>query len=116
MSVKLTELAIFTDAVAETTAFYQRLLGCAPVHQEEGFALFQSDGFQVVIHRTYSADESELPGESHAGFTVPDLDAAVRDLQSAGFTVQHPPRDYDWGRSAYLRDPAGNLVELNGQK
>jgi catechol 2,3-dioxygenase-like lactoylglutathione lyase family enzyme len=115
MDAKLTELAIFTDKVVEATKFYQRLLGCAPAHQEDGFAMFQGDGFHLVVHRTYSPDEGELPGESHAGFTVPDLDAAVQDLQNAGYTVQFPPRDYPWGRSAYLRDPAGNLVQLESK-
>lgn len=29
-----------------------------------------------------------------------------------GMTIEYPPRDYDWGRSAYLRDPNGGLIEL----
>jgi len=111
--MKLSEVAVFTEAVEETVAFYQRLLGSAPAHQEDGFALFQMDGFQLVVHRNYVADKDGPPGESHVGFSVDDLDASIGSLQLAGYEVQFPPRDYPWGRSAYLRDPAGNLLELS---
>jgi catechol 2,3-dioxygenase-like lactoylglutathione lyase family enzyme len=29
-----------------------------------------------------------------------------------GLVLRVEPRDYPWGRSAYLRDPDGRLVEL----
>jgi|SRR5262249_22687416 len=111
--MKLSEVAIFTDAVSETVAFYQRLLGRGPAHQEEGFALFQCDGFHVVVHCKYVAKEDDPPGESHVGFAVEDLDESVRALKAAGYKIQFPPRDYPWGRSAYLRDPAGSLIQLS---
>jgi catechol 2,3-dioxygenase-like lactoylglutathione lyase family enzyme len=111
--MKLSEVAIFTDAVERTVAFYQRLFGSAPAHQEDGFALFEMDGFHLVVHRTYAADKDAPPGESHVGFSVEDLDASIDSLQSAGYEVEFPPRDYPWGRSAYLRDPSGNLVQLS---
>ena len=41
-----------------------------------------------------------------------DVDAAVQQLVDSGITVEIPPRDYYWGRSAYLRDPDGHLIEL----
>jgi catechol 2,3-dioxygenase-like lactoylglutathione lyase family enzyme len=31
---------------------------------------------------------------------------------SNGLRLLVEPRDYPWGRSAYLRDPDGRLVEL----
>jgi catechol 2,3-dioxygenase-like lactoylglutathione lyase family enzyme len=111
--MKLTEVSIFTDEVPETAAFYKRLLGSAPVHEETGFALFQGDGFHLVVHRNTTPEESDLPSESHTGFSVADLEGTVRDLEAAGYAIAHPPRDYPWGRSAYLRDPAGRLVELS---
>lgn len=117
--MKLSELSIFTDAVPETAAFYRRLLGVPPVHEEDGFALFEGDGFHIVVHRNVKPEEEDAsspPSESHAGFSVEDLDGAVRELQAAGYAVPYPPRDYPWGRSAYLRDPAGRLIELSAER
>ena len=55
----------------------------------------------------------ELPPEDHIAFAVPDVDAAWRLLTQQGLTVEIPPDDYDWGRSACLRDPDGHLIELS---
>ncbi len=43
--------------------------------------------------------------------SVPDVDAAGRALRALGYAFAVEPRDYPWGRSAYLRDPDGRLVE-----
>ncbi len=46
--------------------------------------------------------------------TVEDVDASVERLQAQGVQFLTDPRDFPgWGiRSAYLRDPDGNLIEL----
>ena len=48
-------------------------------------------------------------------FHVDDLESAVRDLEERGATFVAEIRDRpSWGvRTAHLRDPAGNLLELN---
>jgi catechol 2,3-dioxygenase-like lactoylglutathione lyase family enzyme len=43
---------------------------------------------------------------------VTDLDGSCAALAASGCTFLVEPRDYPWGRSAYLRDPDGRLVEL----
>jgi uncharacterized glyoxalase superfamily protein PhnB len=44
---------------------------------------------------------------------VPDVDAAHAELVAAGVSSVTPPTDRGWGqRTAYVRDPDGNLVEL----
>lgn len=47
--------------------------------------------------------------------TVDDVDAYYKRLQAKGVAFITEPEDHkDWGmRSVYLRDPEGNLVELN---
>ena len=111
--MKLSEVAVFTEAVDETVAFYERLLGSAPAQRADGFALFKADGFHVVVHCKYVAQKDDPPGESHVGFSVANLDASISALRSAGYQIEFPPRNYPWGQSAYLRDPAGNLVQLS---
>jgi catechol 2,3-dioxygenase-like lactoylglutathione lyase family enzyme len=43
---------------------------------------------------------------------VPDVDRACDELRAERLEVVVAPRDYPWGRSAYLRDPDGRMVEL----
>jgi catechol 2,3-dioxygenase-like lactoylglutathione lyase family enzyme len=43
---------------------------------------------------------------------VDDLDTTCDTLRAEGCDLLVEPRDYRWGRSAYLRDPDGRLVEL----
>jgi catechol 2,3-dioxygenase-like lactoylglutathione lyase family enzyme len=45
-------------------------------------------------------------------FRVTDLDAMVRQLQSAGIAVEVDPQIYPNGRFARLLDPEGNPIEL----
>ena len=50
-------------------------------------------------------------GERLNALSVDDLDAVCDALLAEGCDFIAEPRDYRWGRSAYLRDPDGRLVE-----
>ena len=111
--LKLIEVARFSEDVAATSAFYQQLLGSEPCFQMEGMTEFQLGEATLRIHRTYQPGEGELPPEDHLAFEVENLEAACAEAEKSGMTIEHPPREYDWGKSAYLRDPDGRLVELH---
>jgi len=109
--VRLAELALFTDDVDATSSFYRGLLGTEPVSAWPGGALFAvGDGTLLVHERTAGTDGP--PNEDHFAISVDDLDGACATLVADGFEFLVEPRDYPWGRSAYLRDPDGRLVEL----
>ncbi len=110
--LKLHEIARFVDDVDTAAAFYEALLGGAPVQRNEEIAIFDLGGITLLIHRRYDPGPDDLPCEDHIAFAVDDLDEAVRRLWSRGMSLERAPRQYEWGRSAYLRDPAGRLVEL----
>ena len=107
-----TEIAYFTDDVAGMAAFYRALLGVEPAAQSEGMAIFQAGATKIFIHHRYTPEPGDLPPEDHIAFTVADVDAACRSLAQNGITIEVAPKDYYWGRSAYLRDPGGQLIEL----
>lgn len=111
--MNLSELAYFVDDVRETADFYETLLGVAPVHRDESLAIFRAGDTTILIHRTCEPGEGDPPCENHVAFSVDDLESAVEDLQRKGIRVEVPPRTYYWGRSAYLRDPDGRLIELS---
>lgn len=110
--MKLHELAYFTDNVKGMTDFYRGLLGTDPVTQSDDMAVFMSGGTKIFIHRTYTPSEGDLPPNNHIAFAVDDVDAACETLIQRGLTLEIAPKDYYWGRSAYLSDPDGHQVEI----
>ena len=93
-------------------AFYRALLNEEPVAESPDMAIFKNGDVKVFIHRTYEPGKGDLPPENHHAYTVANVDETCRELESKGLAVEREPRDYYWGRSAYLRDPDGNLLEL----
>lgn len=110
--MKLTELAYFTDKVSEMTQFYKTLLSSEPVAESPDMAIFMNGHTKIFIHKMYEPGEGDLPPENHKAFTVDDVDETIAELVEAGMTIEVAPADYYWGRSAYLRDPDGHLIEL----
>ncbi|HSJ56197.1 MAG TPA: VOC family protein [Anaerolineae bacterium] len=110
--MELAEVAFFTDDVPALVEFYRRLLDSDPVDASDGTATFLAGGTRVFIHATYVPGEGELVPEDHIAFTVDDVDATCEALREQGVEVQVGPRDFYWGRSAYLRAPNGKLIEL----
>lgn len=108
----IVELARFTDDVEATVAFYEAVLDESPEASWPGGAIFEKGGVELLVHGTYEPGEGALPPDDHVAVGVEDLDAACDSLREAGFTVERDPAEYEWGRSAYLRDPDGRQVEL----
>jgi len=110
--MNLTELAYFTDNVETMTSFYQQLLGQNPVVQSQDMAIFMVGQTKIFIHRMYTPEEGDLPPDNHIAFTVENVDQGCEQIIQNGLELEVPPQDYYWGRSAYLRDPDGQLIEL----
>lgn len=110
--MKIVEIARFVEDVPAATAFYRLLLGVEPSYHDETLATFHSNEVTFLIHRRYEPGPGELPCEDHIAFGVEEVNQTVADLARRGLTVEHPPQDYEWGRSAYLREPSGSLLEI----
>ena len=113
--MKLIELAYFTENVQAMEDFYRNLLGTEPVAKSDNMAIFMSGETRILIHYKSPASPisaGELPPENHIAFAVEDVDATCETLVKQGLTLEVPPKDYYWGRSAYLRNPDGYLVEI----
>lgn len=116
---------------ADCFRFYSAVMGFKVMwgNENDSYASFANrDGAQpalAIFRRAAMADvagTSDLPSDVICQdrvmviVEVDDVDAAHEQLQSQGVAFVLKPADYaDWGmRAAYLRDPAGNLIELSG--
>ena len=108
------EVALFTDDVVAARRFYESVLMAGPEAEWPGGAIFGAGRAKLLIHERSAGVADGPPNEDHFALAAPDLDAACEELRVQGFVFLVEPRDYPWGRSAYLRDPDGRLVELSG--
>ena len=67
------------------------------------------------IHLIAEANHRAPEGQ-HFAFRVADLGAAAAELAALGVKVGGPIDVPGAGRQAFLRDPSGNLIELNEPK
>jgi predicted enzyme related to lactoylglutathione lyase len=115
---ELVEVALFTDDVEALKAFYGELLGAGPESYWPGGAIYSAGEAKLLVHEQtathagYVLDEDGPPNEDHVALGVTDVDAVFDQLSARGLAFLMASRDYPWGRSAYLRDPDGRLVEL----
>jgi catechol 2,3-dioxygenase-like lactoylglutathione lyase family enzyme len=110
------EIALFTDDVPAARAFYEALLGLSPEAEWPGGAIYAVGTVKLLVHERANPPENGPPNEDHFALEVGDLDGSFAQLQASGVEFLVEPRDFPWGRSAYLRDPDGRLVELQGPR
>jgi catechol 2,3-dioxygenase-like lactoylglutathione lyase family enzyme len=97
---------------AERCRDFYRLLGFADVEQPSSLrdrALWLAhDGTQVHL---LFAEDPVAPPEGHLAVVLDDYESVLETLRQAGHDPE--PRREHWGSPrAYVRDPAGHLVEL----
>ena len=107
------------DAV-KSREFYTRALGLKVAYESADHrAVFLSVGTQhhdlaLFQHATGEPADRSQPGLHHTAWQLAsfeELQAAYRDLQSAGITVESVV-EHNVTRSIYFHDPDGNRVEL----
>ena len=102
--------------------FYTELLGLTLQHRTATYAQIEAGTTRLGLYTREAMEQTlgvELGEASSAapafelGFKVANVDAAHRELVAAGASSAAPPTTRPWGqRTAYLRDPDGNLIEL----
>lgn len=121
------ETCLYAADLAAAEAFYTSALGLEVLARAEGRHVFFRCGAGVFLvfdpRRTAAAPTrvggSPVPphgaaGPGHVAFAVPaaELDAWRARLAERGVAVESEVRWPRGGASLYLRDPAGNVVEL----
>lgn len=113
----------------ETFRFYREIVGLPTTYPPDAagpYAEFElgGDKYLGLFDRAMMleavgrpADTERIP-DDHAMLciSVEDVDGEARRLQALGVELEEPPADHEpWEmRTAYVRDPEGNLVEFYG--
>jgi lactoylglutathione lyase len=116
--VQLTHVRLLADGnFTETFRFYRDVLGLTVTFgdEESGYASFAGGGASLAIfERGEQAEVVELRGAGDGA--LPILEVASVDALAERLSehlVGGPTSRPDWGiRVLYVRDPAGNLLEL----
>jgi lactoylglutathione lyase len=116
--VRLAQTRVLADDYPASFRFYRDSLGltCGFGSEETGFAEFLAgDGVIAVFQRDEQQETVSLrPAGDTAllALAVDDVDYEATRLRE--YVVAEPADRADWSlRVAYLRDPAGTLIELH---
>ncbi|PPG40949.1 VOC family protein [Rathayibacter sp. AY2B5] len=117
--MSFTSLRIVTDDLDGLVAFYEQVVGRPAERPAPVFAQFTGAGATLAIARTSTVamlDGAVVPASNRSvllEFEVPDVDRAFAELAHRSEDVVLPPSTMPWGnRSALVRDPDGNVVNL----
>jgi predicted enzyme related to lactoylglutathione lyase len=118
--MRLASIRIITDHLDELVGFYETVTGITADRPAPPFAeLVSSSGTLAIGHSQTVALFGEgvaRPADNHSviiEWQVDDVDAAFARLDGAVGDWVQTPTTMPWGnRSALLRDPDGNLVNL----
>jgi catechol-2,3-dioxygenase len=118
----LLEAAVYGPDLALLERFYVEVFGLEPIARTEGRNVVLKAGRSALVlfdPRASSQPDGPFPphgsaGPGHVAFIVPDDDLAGwrAHLDQLDVAIE---REVDWpegGRSLYVRDPAGNSIEL----
>lgn len=122
--MELTHVRLLVDDIENCMDFYANTLGLgeAAVKVEGIYYEFKAGPARLGLYsRQLMQSTGGVAQTARAGdqalltFQVADVDAAYRELSAKGAQFVNPPHDQEaWVlRVAHLRDPEGNLIELN---
>jgi predicted enzyme related to lactoylglutathione lyase len=112
-------IRIITDDLEGLVAFYEQVTGQQAERPAPVFAQLSGSGAHLAIASTATVTTLEgalVPATNRSvfiEFEVADVDGAFAELQPESGDVVLEPTTMPWGnRSALVRDPDGNVVNL----
>jgi catechol 2,3-dioxygenase-like lactoylglutathione lyase family enzyme len=110
------ETVVYAIDLDAARAFYRDVLGLREV--EEGVFRLDDDGVLLLFDPTDSSRPGRVvpshgpTGAVHLAFAVDSLDGWLERLADHGVALEQEQEWRPGARSLYVRDPAGNSVEL----
>jgi catechol 2,3-dioxygenase-like lactoylglutathione lyase family enzyme len=124
MFKRIPAIALHVADLEQSLAFYRDKLGLTVKSKEEGFAEFDMEGISLALlelgavaeminQQAVGKAEEAVHHRFNFGVEVEDVDVAYEALKAKGVEFLKAPVDQPWGqRTAYLKDPDGNIWEI----
>jgi len=123
--MKVAGIVLFVGNFEACEKFYKDTLGLKVKSTDEGFVAFELEGDQELAlmslegaTQMISEDAillaKEGPHRILLAFSVEDTDKTYNELKAKGVEFVKLPTTQPWGqRTAYFKDPEGNLWEIS---
>ncbi len=117
-ATRINHVSVSASDIAESVRFYTQVLGLEPVATPDfGFPVQWLQMGQVQLH-VFEHTHSEAPMSHHVAIEVDDFEAllqvvrerGIEDRETFGHWLYRLP---DGAAQMYLRDPGGNLIEID---
>lgn len=111
-------LLLYVDNPTASAAFYEALLGHAPVEASPTFALFAlPSGVMLGLWSKHTVEPAAPPafGGSELAFAVDDADAVRAkhaEWSSRGLPITQAPTELDFGHTFVALDPDGHRLRV----
>ena len=123
METRISLVTLGVTDLARSTAFYRDGLGLPATEDFPGIVFFKLKGAWLSLYpREDLAADATVPsgGQGFRGITLAhnvgskeEVDAVLKQAESAGARIVKTARDADWGGySGYFADPDGHLWEI----
>jgi len=124
MPTKISYVLIYVADLERSVKFYREVLGFKVRLQEKIYVEFETEGTILALSDVKLGEKvvgPELIGSidgSKRNFSltlgeVENIDATFEELSKKGVEFVNPPTTHPWGqRTAYFKDPEGNILEL----
>ena len=109
---------LYVDSPQASAAFYERLLGTAPVEASPTFAMFVfASGLRLGLWARHGVEPAPTAGGGGAELTftvesAAEVDATCAHWQGLALPILQAPTAMDFGRTFTAQDPDGHRLRV----
>lgn len=112
MAVRRIVANIAAEDVTAALRFYHDVLGL-DVLMDMGWIATYGPGSTMDVQISFMTEGGSGTPVPDISIEVDDVDAVLKAMKKAGFTIEYGPANEPWGvRRFYVRDPFGKLVNI----
>lgn len=108
--LRLNHITFSVSNLEKAIAHYNLLFDRSPVAVGRSLAYYDLDGIWFALN---VVQEKRNDSYSHVAYSVDNLDVLIQRIKSSISIDEGRQRHIDEGRSIYIRDEDGNLVEFH---
>ena len=111
-------IILYVNNPSNSTEFYTKLLGKAPIEASPTFAMFALDSGVMMglwSRHTVEPEAVAMPGSSETAFAVAnraEVDAKYHEWVARGLRIAQTPTAMDFGHTFVALDPDGHRLRV----